>query len=118
MKQIGKYLTILIVPMLLAGCFGYNSRNNELIGQVKKVKHRTPILCPERVDVDISLGVLRNGVGSMSSQDIWMKVDDPAFVKVLSDASEKGSLVKVKYDERRITICSPEDLVTSVEIVQ
>lgn len=118
--NIGVYVRIVFVLamlLMLSSC-GYSSRQNELIGQVKKVSHLTPILCGDRVDTDISLGVMRNGVGSMSAQDVWLTVENPDDVKALATANESGELVKITFDEKRTTLCRRNEIVTKVEIVK
>lgn len=109
--------TLLIAILVLTSC-GYSSRDNQMIGQVKKVTHDTPLLCSDRTDADISLGVLRNGVGSMSSQDIWVTVPNESDRKILKEANESGALVKVVYDVMRMTFCQMNHIVKSVEIVK
>jgi hypothetical protein len=116
----GEEVRIFLILALfgLTGCLGLSSKDNELIGQVKKVKQRTPLICPDRVDVDISLGVIRNGVGSMSAEDVWMTVESADEIAKFKKANETGSLVKVKYDVRRVIICGDQNLATHVEITQ
>lgn len=106
--------------LLLAGCMGHTSSGNELTGQVKRVQHKTPILCPDYVHVDISLGTMRNGVGSMSTQDIWLWVKNDADVAVLEKASRDGGIVKVSYDVARSRWfdCVEKEELTHVEVVQ
>lgn len=102
--------------MILTGC-GYSSKNNESIGQPKKVVNLTPILCNDRVDVDVSLGVMRGGVGSMSTEDLWLTVPHDSDQKLLTEAAAKGKLVKVNYDVKRLTWCWSDHIVTRVEIL-
>ena len=109
-------LIMILVIALVASC-GYSSRDNEVVGQVKKVVHKTPILCYDQTNADLSLGVIRNGVGSMSTQDIWVYVSNADHEKILKQANETGKIVKVKYDVARVRWCSPDHLVTDVEIV-
>ena len=102
-------------------CFlacGYTQRDGELVGQVKKVAHATPLICPDYIEADISLGVLRAGVGSMSTQDVWLVIPDKAMEKIFREANESGALVKVRYDEYRVAICSSVHWATSVEIIK
>jgi hypothetical protein len=106
---------IAISLLVLAAC-GYSAKNNELIGQVKKVVDQTPIVCPDYVEVDVSLGVIRNGVGSMSREDIKLLVEDQAQVALLKKAAASGQLVSLTYDRARLTICVPEDVVRGVEV--
>lgn len=110
-----RYLAVVLLMMLTA-C-GYQGRDSEMIGQVKKVVRNTPLLCSEYVDADISLGVMRNGVGSMSSQDVWVKIADKEQEKIFRKANETGQLVKVKYDVLRFTVCTSDHIVTSVEVI-
>lgn len=95
-----KFLPLILLP-LLVGCLGHTSSDNELTGQVKRVQNKTPLLCPDYTHVDISLGVMRGGVGSMSTQDIWLWVKNPADIPALMKAAENGAIVKVKYSVAR-----------------
>lgn len=112
------YANVVAVFLLVVMSCGYQSRDSELIAQVKKVKMVTPLICPDFVEVDLSLGVMRNGVGSMSSQDVWMYVHATEMVTVLKDAVESGALVKVTYDQKRTTICVPNEQISKVELVK
>lgn len=114
-----KFKTILMVGCLclLTAC-GYSSKGNEMVGQAKKVVHNTPIFCPDYTDVDISLGVLRGGVGSMSTQDVWAVITDKEQAAIFKQAVESGQLVKVEYDMKRFAFCTAERFVTKVELVK
>lgn len=108
--------------MIASGC-GYSSRDNEVIGQVKRVVHRTPIFCDNHYDVDISLGVIKNGVGSMSNQDIWITITNPQDLQTIQTAASSGDIVKFMYDVPRFNFCLNHDhqaahLLTHVEIVK
>ena len=118
MKKITLFALLLAASMMLLSACGYSSQDNESIGQIKKVANMTPILCGKRTDVDLSLGVMRNGVGSMSHQDLWLTVRDPQLVDTLKKAAETGAIVKVKYDEARVNICWHDHELTAVEITQ
>jgi hypothetical protein len=110
--------TVIAALLLSLSACGYSSLDSEMMGQVKKVDHSNPIICPAYYRVDISLGILRNGVGSMSTQDVWVTVDDKSHLDVLKAAAASGDLVKVTYDERRVVLCTEEKIVTKVEIVK
>jgi hypothetical protein len=108
--------------ILLASIFGLTacgleSTQNELIGQVKKVKNQTPLLCDARMDVDVSLGVMRNGIGSMSVQDIWLTALNETDKITLKKAGESGEMVKITYDVKRLAICY-DHVITHVEITK
>jgi len=90
-------LLTLALVVGLAAC-GNSSTDNELTGQVKKVVHNTPIICPNYVTADLSLGVMRNGVGSMSSQDVWVTVEDKDQIKLLEEAAKSGAIINAKYN--------------------
>lgn len=113
------YLALLVLA-LATGCnaCGHKSQGNEVTGQVKKVVHNTPLLCPAYVTADISLGVMKNGVGSMSKDDLWVQVMNDSDVKLLETAAKNGDLVTMQYDVPRVTICWDDHQVSSVAIVK
>lgn len=113
-----KHLIVIFGALALTAC-GYSSMGNHLTGQVKRVKHQTPIFCPERVDADLSLGVIRNGVGSMSSEDVWVTVPDSESAKILEAAAQNGDIVDVEYDRARFAFCpTSQDFVRHVTLVK
>jgi hypothetical protein len=114
--KIASTLMVLCCAAGLTGC--YSSRDNELVGQPKKVVNVTPILCSDRSDLDISLGVLRNGVGSMSTADEWLTVQRQQDVDTLNKAVVDGKLVRVKYDVHRFAWCWNNNVVSDVQILQ
>lgn len=107
--------TIAIVIAAATAC-GNSSAGNELEGQVKRVIRRTPLICPDYTEADISLGVMRNGVGSMSKEDVALRVEDSRQIETLKAAAKSGAIVSVDYDVNRVTICVPDHLLTSVHV--
>lgn len=95
---------------------GHSTTDSELTGQVKKVVKVTPLICPDYVEADISMGVMRNGVGSMSHEDMTLRVMNPADVAILEKASRDGSIVRVSYDKHRVAVCFPREELTAVEV--
>lgn len=118
--KVYQLLGIIVAAAVAVGvtsCGGYTSRDNEVVGQVKRVVHSTPRICPDYYQADVSMGVLRNGVGSMSKEDMWAVVPDelaPQFKKL----AESGEPVKVTYDVKRWTYCTTDHFVRSVEIAK
>jgi hypothetical protein len=111
-----KIILLIFVALMFSGC-GRSTVDSELIGQVKKVQNHTPLLCPNYYTADVSLGIMQNGVGSYSTQDIWVTVeqkDVPAF----QQAVESGRPVKVHYDTWRIALCTEDQWATSLEFLQ
>lgn len=102
-------MRVVIAIALLAAC-GKSSSDNEIIGQVKKVVKKTPIICPDYTEIDLSLGVVRNGVGSMSREDVDLAADnsDKDAIDKLKWAAENGAIVKLSYDVHRISPCWPD----------
>jgi len=105
-----------LLPLAFLGC-GYTSVDNELVGQPKKMLRQTPIVCPDRVDVDVSLGVMQAGTGSVSTQDHWLVVPGEHERSVLAGAIEGGKTVRIHYDDRRFTWCEPTEVVRKVEVL-
>lgn len=117
MKKI-TLIAILALALPLGGCWGHSSSGNTIIGQVKKVKRMTPLVCGDRVDVDVSLGIMRNGVGSMSTQDMWLTVANPATLAVLNWAADHGTPVQITYDTARANLCWNEEELTGVQYIK
>lgn len=122
MKNIKKFLAAMLTSLLFIGCSGgmgdgccgWSAREVTGSGQVKKVSKHTPIICPDYYEVDISMGVMRDGVGSMSHHDITLYIDDK-FAKDLQEAAKAGEIVDFTYDVRRIELCVNRDRLTSFE---
>jgi len=114
-----KQVTIMAITVtaLFVGC-GYSQRDTEVIGQVKKIHKLTPLICPERIVADISLGVMRGGTGSMSNQDKDLLVTETAQAITLKEAAEKGKLVKITYNVKRLTLCDEEEQIATVSILE
>lgn len=113
--------TIFLLPLLslsLTGCLGSSSSDNEMIGQIKRIQHVTPIIFSDYDRIDVSLGIMQNGVGSMSKEDVWMYVPNTTDVAVVKKAAESGQLVKIRYDVSRFRWYVENDMVTSVELVK
>ena len=106
-----------IIIAALTAC-GYSSTGNVLEGQVKKLVHRTPIICPDYIEVDVSLGVMRNGVGSLSKEDVVLAVEDLRLIDTLKRAAKSGAIVTIGYDVPRVSLCWPDHRLTSVVIEQ
>ncbi len=114
-----KKIALISLALLTASGCGYSSRKNDLTGQVKKVIHHTPLVCPDYVEVDVSLGVMRNGTGSISNQDVWLVVTDKADEQKLDAAAVSGAPVKVTYDDKRFFWCTQNGhRVAGVEVLK
>ncbi len=114
LRGMSKYLTLLV--LFLIGC-GYSHRNNDLIGQPKSVESTTPIVCPDQHILHLSLGVMRHGVGSMSTEDIMINIPDERLVPVLKSAVESGKLINARTNEKRMTWCNEPKELVSFEII-
>ena len=106
----------LIAILALSGCLGHSSMDNDLIGQVKKVQHKTPILFSDYDRVDVSLCIMRNGTGSISKEDMWLSVPNADDLAILVQAAQSGQPVKIKYDVSRMNWYQEEETVTHVEL--
>lgn len=102
--------TLAILCLITAAACGNSSADNEVIGQVKKIVKKTPLVCEDYTLVDISLGVMRNGVGSMSRDDVFIAVDNSETEAIgkLKWAAENGAIVRVSYDVHRVSPCWPD----------
>jgi hypothetical protein len=109
---------ILLFSLTFFVACGYSAKDNTVVGQAKKLMHKTPIVCDERFDGDLSLGVMNNGVGSMSTQDQWFTMGNPEAKKAYEQAVDKGSIVKLTYDVKRWTWCWEDHIVNKVEVIK
>jgi hypothetical protein len=113
----------LVVFILIVLCIarGFSSKDNELICQVKYVEHKTPLICPDYMEASVSLGVMKDGVGSMSVSDKHLTVRTDEQYKILQTAVKSAKLVRIIYDMKRAGgdywICTPEYIVKKVEIL-
>lgn len=117
MNKIKQIITTGLLSACRAVC-GLSSKDNVAVGQVKTVHKETPLICKNYCSVDLSLGTMRNGVGSMSTQDRWFIVKYEGSCEKLRAAQESGQLVKVVYNEARETWCAPDAQIVSVESVK
>ncbi len=111
-----KKVLLASLVLSLSAC-GYMSKDNELIGQVKRVKNQTPLVCPDRIEADISLGVMKNGVGSMSTEDVWVRIDDKDLIAKVKAANESGAIIKASYDKKRFVWCGEQNFLTKIETI-
>lgn len=111
-------LLFVLALLTLSGCYacGTGTANSEVTAQVKKVVHRTPLICPEYTEVDVSLGVMRNGVGSMSHEDLVLRVMDESQVPALEKAAKDGAIITLRYDIARLAACYPDHKLTSFTV--
>jgi hypothetical protein len=111
----------IIIALFLAAlpsCYacGNSTTDSEVTAQVKKVIRRTPLVCPDYVEVDVSLGVMRNGIGSMSHEDMKLRLMDESQVPALEKAAKDGAIVTLRYDEARMYMCYPERKLKSWQV--
>lgn len=111
-------VTVLFAAVATAatGC-GYSSINNQTLGQPKRLHQETPLICGPFTDLDLSLGVMRNGVGSMSPHDELFYVPNKEDQVLLDQAIKDGKLVRITYDERRFQVCTQDYVITKVELL-
>lgn len=99
------------------GCGGWSEKEISGTGQVKRVGLQNNIVCPNYYEADISLGIMRNGVGSVSTHDMVFFIPD-SMLKDFRTYSEKGSIVNFTYDVRRFDWCVNEFRLTSVKLAE
>jgi hypothetical protein len=104
---------IAAIVATLSGC-GYSQMDSEMSGQVKRMIHLTPIICPNYYEVDFSLGVMRDGVGSMSTQDVYVTVPAELLPKV-KEIANSGKPATITYNKARFALCTEERIVTDIQ---
>lgn len=114
MNKLLKTACAFLMVSLLSSC-GNSSVDGEAIGQSKKVTYVTPVFCPDYYAFDMSLGVIQNGSGSVSTQDFWYTVYDPIIIAKLKNAVKIGAIVKIKYTARRFAVCTEDYILTGID---
>jgi hypothetical protein len=107
------------------GCCGWSGKEITGLGQVKKVGLESNLVCPDYYQVDIALGIMRNGFGCMSTHDQRFFVPDSiqrffipdSMLKDFRTAAEKSSIVNFSYDVRRASSCVNNYRITSFKVV-
>lgn len=110
-------LSLIIAALPACQACGHESKQNELSGQVKKLISRTPLICADYTEVDISLGYMKNGVGSISKEDVILTVRNPQDIALLKKAADSGAIVKGTYNVFRFSICEPDHELLSVQLI-
>jgi hypothetical protein len=110
-----KILILCFILLSFVSC-GFTERGTKGVVQIKRIHHVTPLICSERIVLDASLGVMQNGVGSMSTQDIDITVSIEQS-KILERAVESGKLVEIKYSTRRFDFCNRYRILEEVKIM-
>jgi hypothetical protein len=116
MKFIFSFLLI-VIALTLTGC-GLSSEGTAAVGQVKRIAHKTPLFCPDETLLDMSFGIMRNGTGSMSQEDMWIRVKNADQEAQLQKAAETGQPVKITYDVQRYRFCWDMREITKVELIK
>lgn len=117
-EEIGMKKVLCVGIMMAASSCGLTARDSEAVGQIKHVIKKTPIFCPDETLLDMSLGLMRNGTGSVSQENVWIRVSTPEQEKQLRDAATSGAPVRVTYDVQRVRFCWEERETTRVELIK
>jgi len=109
---------LILAALMFSTACGKSSTDNEAVGQVKKVLKKTPLICDDYTEVDVSLGVVRNGVGSLSKEDVLLAIDNSEKDKiaVFKKAAEDGAIIKFTYDVNRLSLCWPDHRLQTVVV--
>lgn len=94
--------------------------DGELVGQAKKIRMVTPLwssICPTYYALDVSMGIIQNGTGSMSTQDVWFTIKDTADLPAMQKAVETAAIVKMKFDTRRLAACTEDYYATGFQVI-
>lgn len=79
-------------------------------GTVKTINEHNRIFCPDYFTADISLGVVRNGTGASSREDVTLVIENSVDVEKLTKASEVGSIVHIKHETPRFSWCNDSEV--------
>lgn len=111
-----KFIALAIATLMLAGC-GNSAVNGTAVGQAKGFDQATPLICADYKTFDMSQGVMQNGTGSVSKEDMLFTIADGVDLSVVKRAAESGSIVKVTYNQRRAAFCTEDFILTDIKII-
>ncbi len=114
-----KLFLVLAISVLLVGC-GNDSVDNEHVGRVKQWQNMTPLICPNYSVIIFSSAVEHDDSdGSYHITFVSMYVVVPDYLaNDVKAAMLSGDVVKIKYDTRRFTQCSPDRVMNSITTVK
>lgn len=64
------------------------------------------------------MGIMRNGVGSMSTKDMTLTIWNKADLAVFDQAARDASIVEVTYSTWRFAPCREDDVVQYVKLAK
>lgn len=98
------------------GCCGWSETEVTGAGQIKQVSKRSPSLfCPDYYMIDVSLGIMRNGSGSVSKEDINIFIEEKDVAELRS-AAANSSIIEFTYNTRRFSNCVVNKRMTSFKV--
>lgn len=108
----------IFLPVLFAlfGC-GNSAVNGSAVGQAKGWDITTPLICADYKFFDMSQGVMQNGSGSVSHEDMRFTIAEGVDMAVVKLATETAAIVKVTYNERRAPFCTENFILTDIKII-
>lgn len=118
MNLVSKMFGLLALMLCISACTGYSHLDNEVVGQPKAVESTNPIVCPDQHVLHLSLGVMRHGVGSMSTEDILISIPDDRLVAGLKEAVESGKLISARTNEARFRWCNELKELISFQVLE
>jgi hypothetical protein len=104
--------------LIYCGFNTYLSRDGEVVGQAKSITRVTPFwsVCAPYYMLDVSVGVMVNGVGSLSTHDVGFTVADTWDVPAMLEAVQHAKIIRVRYDTRRLAACTEDNIATGFDV--
>lgn len=98
---------LILVPLLaISTGFGIGSEG-ELVGQIKEVRKVNPVICPRHATAEISLGHIKDGTGSYSTEDKLIQIPDDR-VEEFKRYAVTGEIVTAQTATWRLALCVPD----------
>lgn len=109
-------LLAFIVSSTLSSC-GYLEVGTKGLAQIKRIHKVTPLLCPDYTLIDVSLGVMQNGAGSMSKEDIEMVVTEDQAKQLDTVLSQGKGIIEMTYSRKRVSFCKEDRVMTGFTVL-
>lgn len=96
---------LLGAALLLSSC-GNSATDIELTGQLKAAGVATNLICPDYFYLDMSMGVIKDGTGSVSKDDIFVTLYGRQEYKKYQELAKVGAIITVHANMRRAAFCT------------
>lgn len=84
---------------------------------MKRLHRVTPIFCGDYSVLDANLGVMQDGQGGASIQDIDLEIPEPMVAELAKALENKTLQVEITYSTHRVAFCGQHEVLDSFKVI-